>query len=104
MLDYTMFVRDENNNLILDRNGKYRDTTKVFKTSTRKTWDIEERECLLNSVLNSKTGSFDEVSTLFENSGYTDLRPVHVNLVKRYISYGVTDKYLNGKSFLPSKT
>ncbi len=103
-IDYTMFVRDENNNLVLDRTGKFKDKNRNFeKPVVKKTWNIEERDTLVKAVMNSKTGSFNEVNKSFTESGFSGLRPVHVSIVKRYIKYGVVDRYLAGKSFIEKK-
>ena len=50
-----------------------------------------------------RKNNFDEVEKIFSSNGYSDLRPVHVSIVKRYISYGHVDRYLSGKSFLNPK-
>ena len=102
-LDYTMFVRDENDNLVLDRTGKYRDKSRNFDKSKPKSWTIEEKKALVEAVNSSKTGSFDEVEKIFSSNGFSDLRPVHVSIVKRYIAYGHVERYLSGKSFLNPK-
>ena len=102
-LDYTMWVRDENDNLVLDRTGKYKDKNRGFDKSKPKSWTIEEKKALVEAVNNSKTGSFEEVNKLFSANGYSDLRPVHVSIVKRYIAYGHVERYLQGKSFLNPK-
>ena len=102
-LDYTMFVRDENDNLVLDRNGKYRNRNNKFDKAPARRWNIEEKKALVDAVNSSKTGSFDEVEKIFSSNGYAGLRPVHVSIVKRYISYGHVDRYLAGKSFLNPK-
>ena len=102
-LDYTMFVRDENDKLVLDHDGKYRSNNNNFDKAPARRWNLEEKKALIDAVNHSKTGSFDEVNKLFSQNGYTGLRPVHVSIVKRYISYGHVDRYLAGKSFLNPK-
>ena len=68
-----------------------------------RTVTLISRNPRVEAVNQSKTGSFDEVNKLFSANGYSDLRPVHVSIVKRYIAYGHVERYLQGKSFLNPK-
>ena len=49
-LDYTMWVRDENDNLVLDRTGKYKDKNRGFDKSKPKSWTIEEKKALTDTL------------------------------------------------------
>ena len=63
--------------------GKYKSKNKGFEKSEPKNWTSEEKEALWDAVVNSKRGSFEEVSKIFESKGYSGLRPVHLSFVKR---------------------
>ena len=94
-LDYTMFKR-VNGEIVLDRNGKYTADERVFeKPDTRKEWTKKERRVLYNIVVNSNKTTYKEVAKKFSSAGYKDLRPVHVELVKRVISTNNKHKYIN---------
>jgi len=94
-LDYTMFKR-VNGEIILDRYGKYTADEKVFeKPDKRKEWTKKERSVLYNIVVNSNNTTYKEVAKKFSSAGYKDLRPVHVELVKRVISTNSKHKYIN---------
>ena len=94
-IDYTMFKRI-NGDIVLDRNGKYTPDKKVFeKPVERKDWTRKERRVLYSIVENGNRNTFNEVNAKFKEAGYNDLRPVHVELVKRVISTDSKTKYIN---------
>mgnify|MGYP001192568636 FL=1 len=94
-IDYTMFKRI-NGDIVLDRNGKYTADEKVFeKPDERKDWTKSERRVLYSIVENGNRNTFNEVNAKFKEAGYNDLRPVHVELVKRVISTDSKTKYIN---------
>ena len=94
-IDYTMFKRI-NGDIVLDRNGKYTADKKVFeKPDERKDWTKSERRVLYSIVENGNRNTFNEVNAKFKEAGYNDLRPVHVELVKRVISTNSKTKYIN---------
>ena len=95
-LDYRNFVRVDGE-LVYDHSGKLRVNTTSFEKTNIKNWTNEEKVSLYDITLNSKTGSFVEINRNFTNAGYFDLRPVHVELVKRYIKYNARNEYLDNK-------
>ena len=95
-LDYRNFVRVDGK-LVYDYSGKLKAKTTSFEKTDVKNWNTEEKSELYNITLNSKTGSFSEINKSFTKAGYSDLRPVHVELVKRYIKYNARNEYLSNK-------
>jgi hypothetical protein len=95
-LDYRNFVRVDGK-LVYDHSGKLKAKTTSFEKTDVKNWTTEEKTELYDITLNSKTGSFSEINRNFIKSGHSNLRPVHVELVKRYIKYNARNEYLNNK-------
>ena len=96
-LDYTDFVRVENK-IVLDIYGKYKSNINTFnKPVVNKHWYTKERKDLVNIMLKLKTITFKKVNDVFKNKGYSGLRPVHVELVKRYIKLNRVAAYISGK-------
>lgn len=94
-LDYTMFKR-VNGDIVLDRNGKYTADSNGFeKPVVRKEWTTKERRCLYSIVENGNRNTFNEVNAKFKQAGYSNLRPVHIALVKRAISTNGKSKFIN---------
>ena len=94
-IDYTMFKRI-NGDIVLDRNGKYTADKKVFeKPVERKDWTRKERRVLYSIVENGNRNTFNEVNAKFKQAGYSNLRPVHIALVKRAISTNGKSKFIN---------
>ena len=99
-LDYTDFVRVENK-IVLDIDGKYKSNINTFnKPVVNKNWYTKERKDLVNIMLNTKTITFKKVNEAFEALGYSGLRPVHVELVKRYIKLNRVPAYISGKALI----
>jgi hypothetical protein len=97
VLDYTDFVR-VNDKLVRDINGKYKSNVNTFtKPVATKNWYTKERKDLVNIMLKLKTITFNEVNEAFKAKGYSGLRPVHVELVKRYIKLNRVPAYISGK-------
>ena len=96
-MDYRDFKRIDGK-IVHDPEGKYKGKNKGFEKSEPKNWTLEEKEALWNAVVDSKRGSFEEVSKIFESKGYSGLRPVHLSFVKRYISYDAREEWLANKS------
>ena len=102
-LDYTDFVRVENK-IVLDVDGKYKSKINTFtKPVVTKNWYTKERKDLVNIMLNTKTITFKKVNDVFKNKGYSGLRPVHVELVKRYIKLNRVAAYISGKPLVENK-
>ena len=99
-LSYTDFVRVEGK-IIRDIDGKYKSNINTFnKPVVNKHWYTKERKDLVNIMLNIKTITFKNVNETFKNKGYSGLRPVHVELVKRYIKLNRVDAYISGKPLI----
>ena len=96
-LDYRNFVRVEGE-IVYDYTGKLKQRTKSFEPSDIKNWTIEEKSSLYDITLSSKTGSYEEINRAFVKAGHSNLRPVHVAIVKRYIKYDAREEYLTNKS------
>ena len=97
VLDYTDFVR-VNDKLVRDINGKYKSNVNTFtKPVATKNWYTKERKDLVNIMLKLKTISYKTVNEAFKAMGYSGLRPVHVELVKRYIKLNRVAAYISGK-------
>ena len=102
-LDYTDFVR-VNGKIVRDIDGKYKSKTKSFtKPVVTKNWYTKERKALVNIMLKLKTITFNEVNKIFKSKGYSGLRPVHVELVKRYIKLNRVPAYISGKPLVENK-
>ena len=102
-LSYTDFVRVEGK-IILDIHGKYKSNTNTFtKPVVNKNWYTKERKDLVNIMLKLNTITFNEVNKVFKTKGYSGLRPVHVELVKRYIKLNRVAAYISGKSLIENK-
>ena len=96
-ISYTDFVRVDGK-IILDIHGKYKSNTNTFtKPVVNKNWYTKERKDLVNIMLKLKTITFKKVNETFEALGYSGLRPVHVELVKRYIKLNRVAAYISGK-------
>ena len=99
-LSYTDFVRVEGK-IVLDINGKYKSNINTFeKPVVNKNWYTKERKDLVNIMLNMKTITFEKVNEVFKTKGYSGLRPVHVELVKRYIKLNRVAAYISGKPLI----
>ena len=99
-LSYTDFVR-VNGKIVRDINGKYKSNSNAFnKPVTNKHWYTKERKDLVNIMLKLKTITFNEVNKVFKTKGYSGLRPVHVELVKRYIKLNRVPAYISGKALI----
>ena len=99
-LSYTDFVRVEGK-IIRDIDGKYKSNINTFnKPVVNKHWYTKERKDLVNIMLNIKTITFKNVNEAFKTKGYSGLRPVHVELVKRYIKLNRVDAYISGKPLI----
>jgi len=94
-LDYRMWFRDEDGELKLDRERRFMQSQTVYVSSARKQWNLEEKSTLWKLVLNSK--SFADINRKWISKGFTGLRQVHVDLVKRYIKYDAYDAYMENK-------
>ena len=102
-LSYTDFVR-VNGKIVRDINGKYKSNSNAFnKPVTNKHWYTKERKDLVNIMLKLKTITFNEVNKVFKTKGYSGLRPVHVELVKRYIKLNRVAAYISGKPLIENK-
>ena len=96
-ISYTDFVRVDGK-IILDIHGKYKSNTNTFtKPVVNKNWYTKERKDLVNIMLKLKTITFKKVNEVFKAKGYSGLRPVHVELVKRYIKLNRVAAYISGK-------
>jgi|TARA_B110000196_G_scaffold244235_1_gene212875 hypothetical protein len=99
-LDYTDFVRVEGK-IVRDIDGKYKSNTNSFtKPVVNKNWYTKERKDLVNIMLNSKNISYKTVNESFKAKGYSGLRPVHVELVKRYIKLNRVSAWITGKPLI----
>ena len=94
-LDYRMWFRDEDGELKLDRERRFMQSQTVYVSSARKQWNLEEKSTLWKLVLNGK--SFADINRKWISKGFTGLRQVHVDLVKRYIKYNAHDAYMENK-------
>ena len=94
-LDYRMWFRDEDGDLKLDHQRRFMQSQTVYVSSARKVWNIEEKTTLYKLVLNGK--SFADINRKWISKGYTGLRQVHVDIVKRYIKYDAYNEYLQNK-------
>ena len=102
-LDYTDFVRVEGK-IVRDIDGKYKSKVNTFnKPTANKHWYTKERKDLVNIMLKLKTITFKEVNKIFKSKGYSGLRPVHVELVKRYIKLNRVPAYISGKQLVENK-
>jgi hypothetical protein len=102
-LSYTDFVRVEGK-IIRDIDGKYKSNINTFnKPVVKKRWYTKERKDLVNIMLNTKTITYNKVNEVFKTKGYTGLRPVHVELVKRYIKLNRVAAYISGKPLIENK-
>ena len=102
-LDYTDFVRVEGK-IVRDIDGKYKSKVNAFtKPIVTKNWYTKERKDLVNIMLSMKNITFKEVNKVFKTKGYSGLRPVHVELVKRYIKLNRVAAYISGKSLIENK-
>ena len=102
-LSYTDFVRVDGK-IILDLTGKYKTKTKTFnKPVVKKNWYTRERKDLVNIMLDMKTINFKSVNEAFKAKGYSGLRPVHVELVKRYIKLNRVSAWITGKPLVDKK-
>tara|TARA_R110000765_G_scaffold238936_1_gene341558 strand:+ start:148 stop:468 length:321 start_codon:yes stop_codon:yes gene_type:complete len=102
-LDYTDFVRVEGT-IVRDIDGKYKSKVNAFnKPVVTKNWYTKERKDLVNIMLKLKTITFKEVNKVFKSKGYSGLRPVHVELVKRYIKLNRVAAYISGKQLVENK-
>ena len=98
-LDYTMWRRNEKNELVLDIEGKYKQKNKVVKTSgPNRVWTIEEKSILWDIVVNSKTGNMNEINRQFTQQGFDRVTTGQLSIIKRYISYNNKEGYLSTKS------
>lgn len=98
-LDYTMWRRNEKNELVLDIEGKYKQKNKVVKTSgPNRVWTIEEKSILWDIVVNSKTGNMNEINRQFTQQGFDRVTTGQLSIIKRYISYNNKEGYLSNKS------
>jgi hypothetical protein len=99
-LDYTDFVRVEGK-IVRDIDGKYKSKVNSFtKPVVNKNWYTKERKDLVNIMLNSKNISYKTVNEAFISKGYSGLRPVHVELVKRYIKLNRVSAWISGKQLI----
>ena len=102
-LDYTDFVRVEGT-IVCDTDGKYKSKVNAFnKPVVNKHWYTKERKDLVSIMLKLKTITFNEVNKVFKTKGYSGLRPVHVELVKRYIKLNRVAAYISGKPLVENK-
>ena len=54
-------------------------------------------------MLDMKTINFKSVNEAFKAKGYSGLRPVHVELVKRYIKLNRVSAWITGKPLVDKK-
>ena len=99
-LSYTDFVRVDGK-IVLDVHGKYKSTINKFnKPVVKKNWYTRERKDLVNIVLGMNTITFEGVNEIFKAKGYSGLRPVHIELVKRYIKLNRVDAWISGEQLV----
>ncbi len=94
------FHRNEKGELV--HNPNFRQTKKLYEVSRNKRWNAEERSFLYDAVNNGEF-NYGRLSSAFTAQGFTGLRKVHVDLVKRYVQYGARDAYISGKDLTTAK-
>tara|TARA_R100000005_G_C4941257_1_gene165650 strand:+ start:448 stop:831 length:384 start_codon:yes stop_codon:yes gene_type:complete len=105
-LDYRDFARTGKKGIdAFKHNSRIRKPKRMWEVADNKEWTREERAFLYNIVEQGIT-HFGLVHKKFSDAGFKDLRPVHVEIAERHLSYGPAAKegYINGKSdFTASK-